>query len=254
VLARYGGDAGGCGADSLRFSGSNNQGSSWTEYRIQSTCGQEIAKRLKGFGLAAGRGGDVVVAYGLDSWDPYFEEEESRHDYTVQVARSVDFGTSFVYGAADGYSTDLPDGSVVLHDPDIKIGRSGTAHLVYGQGGKAILYKYSLRSYGTWSAKPVRLDDDVLAANVRAPRIAVSACENTSILHAAWVQSLSGTNRALYTRKVAQPGYRWSRPLKIDKPNIGTSLSGLAATGAKAFATFSSPLFGSRVWSGVTCR
>jgi hypothetical protein len=187
------------------FSSSGNHGSSWTPVKKIAAGFPEYGTWLYGFALAAGRGGNVLVAYG---WN----DENVHPFYRVQVARSADRGASFGYGIAD-QSDDFG-----LSDPDIKIGPSGTAHLVYEEQhypGTAILYKFSLPPYSTWSAAPVRLDDDVPEANLHAPHLAVSVCGQASILHAIWVQSLAVSDfpsKVLYTRKVALPGYAGPTP------------------------------------------
>jgi hypothetical protein len=176
------------------------------------------------------------------------------------VARSADHGASFLYGVAD-QSNDLS-----LRDPDIKIGPSGTAHLVYAKGsnpGSAVLYKYSYAPYGNWSAEPVRLDNSVPEANVATPQLAVGACGRASILHATWADLLNGASKVFYTRKIAQRGYAWSEPLKVGELKNGIYTNGLAAAGPKAFSIFSGRtapdpqnkwgIAGSRISSGVTC-
>lgn len=175
----------------------------------------------------------------------------------MQVARSADHGASFLYGSADQSE------SLVFGDPDIKIGPFGTAHLVYAKGsnpGRAILYKYSYAPYRSWNVEPVRLDDELAPTNVGAPRLAVGACGKASVLHATWHGSPS---EILYARKVAQPGYAWSEPLKVGTLKNGIHENGLAAAGPKAFSIFSGRtapvpqdtwgIAGSRVSSGVTC-
>jgi hypothetical protein len=244
----------------LFLTSSGNQGSSWTPGKQIAASSPFSGTFLHGFALAAGRGGNVFVTYG---WE---RELSAGNDYTLQVARSADRGASFFYGIADQYSTADPnDGSLVLSEPDIKIGPLGTAHLVYAKGynpGTAILYKFSLQPYSTWSAAPVRLDGDVPQANLRAPHLAVSVCGQASILYATWVEFMDGPSKILYTRRVAQPGYTWSNPLKVGKLN-SVFENGLAAAGAKAFSVFAGRtapdpqnkwgIAGSRISSGVTC-
>jgi hypothetical protein len=232
----------------LFFISSGNYGSNWTPAKQIAKSIPDFGTYLQGVGLAAGRKGNVFLAYG---WI-----DEFNNNNTVQVARSADHGASFLYGVAD-QSNDLS-----LRDPDIKIGPSGTAHLAYAKGtnpGIAILYKYSYAPYSNWSAEPVRLDDGVPQADVTAPSLAVGACGRASVLHASWVESLK---TILYTRKVAQRGYAWSEPLKVGKLNW-VSRNGLAAAGPKAFSIFSGRTAsdpqdkwgtaGSRILSGVTC-
>jgi hypothetical protein len=239
----------------LFFTSSGDQGSSWTPGKQIARSDPEIGINLWGFALAAGRDGNVFVAYG---WD---EELSDGHDYTLRVARSADRGASFVYGVAD-----QSDGLYSrLSNPDIEIGPLGTAHLVYAKEdyptSKAILYKYSYAPYSRWSGEPVRLDD-VPYVGLTTPRLAVGACGRASVLHATWVEYLSdnGPSNVLYTRRIAQRGYTWSDPLKVGKLNNIIFENGLAALGAKAFSVFSgrtSPkkwgMFGSRISSGVTC-
>jgi len=196
--------------------------------------------------LASGRSGRVLIAYGW--WDDAV--------YTLQLARSVDHGASFVRRIADQSDTDTFPGA------DIRIDRSGTAHLVYEKGSSnpgesTILYKTSPSPYLSWSAEPVRLDEN--GVNPSAPLLAIGACGRSSVVHATWVQP----DMILYTRKVAQAGRRWSHPLKVSRTRsnvVGYHQGGLAAAGAKAFSVFAGetqsfpwPLFGSRVWSGVSC-
>jgi hypothetical protein len=235
----------------LYFSRSADRGSSWSPSKMIAEGNSTDGTSLSGFSLAAGRGGNVLVAYGLGQ---YLDTGQS---YTVEVARSADHGASFLYGTADqsdGYS---------YPDPDIKVGPMGTAHLVYAKGenpGAAVLYKYSYAPYSAWSAEPVRLDDGLAQTKVRAPRLAVGACGEASVLHATWLESDAPDywpERILYARKVAQRGYAWSEPLKVA---MNVFSNGLAAAGPKAFSIFGrrtglnqSGILGSRISSGVTC-
>lgn len=249
----------GHGEQHVLFSSSSDQGASWNpEKEIASGSGFGEPPILHGFALAAGRKGDVFVSYGI-------EEYLSGFIYRLQVARSADHGASFLYGTADQYSSTRRDESLVLSQPDIKIGPSGTAHLVYGKGGEAILYKYSFPPYRTWSAEAVRLDDDIPGAIARSPRLAVSACGGAGVLHATWLEALEGSqpSEINYTRKVARPGYDWSEPLRVGGLKHGIYEHGLAAAGAKAFSVFSGRTapegedrwgtFGTRISSGITC-
>jgi hypothetical protein len=215
---------------------------------------------LYGFALAAGRGGNVFVAYGWEDGWPLYDQSV----YTVRVARSADHGASFIYGVAD-QNDDLDNR---LRNPDIEIGPSGTAHLVYEEQhdpGTAILYKYSYAPYSRWSGEPVRLDD-VPYVGLTTPRLAVGTCGKASVLHATWLESLDVSDfpsKVLYARKVARPGYAWSDPLKVGTLKNGIYTNGLAAAGPKAFSVFAGKtapdpqnkwgIFGSRVSSGVTC-
>ncbi len=248
----------GDGFRELNFSSSANHGSGWTPGKTIAWGDISMRTELSGLALAAGRGGNVLVAYAVGYY------LDTGYSYFVEVARSADHGASFLYGIADqgeGYGDS---------DPDIRIGPFGTAHLVYAKElnpGRAILYKYSFPPYGSWSAAPVRLDDDVAQAYVGAPRLALGACGQASILHATWREDLDlgdySPSEILYTRKVAQPGYTWSEPLKIGDLNDRIYKNGLAAAGPKAFSVFAgrtSPepqnkwgIAGSRVSSGVTC-
>lgn len=244
--------------DGRYISASTDGGASWSDARhVYLGCPGD-GKVLAGFAVAAGRAGDVLVAYGLDRWEP--GHEDLRHDYALQIARSADYGASFVHGTADRSTSD------VLSSPDITIaGERGLARLVYAKGSDAILYKKSLPPYSTWSVRPDRLNAKVPGASVHSPRLAVGACGNTSILHAAWMESIEATPydiRAIYRRKITLPKYRWSKPLQFyAKMGLGGSVQTLNAAGAKAFATFVytnyHPLFNvygsSWVWSGVTC-
>jgi hypothetical protein len=251
VLSRY---VGGGFNESILFSRSDNHGLSWSPVDEIVTTYPDSGRYFSGFALAAGRSGNVLIAYG-------WEEYRSDYDSILKVARSTDYGASFIYGNADQYSS--ADGSPALRFPDIKIGASGTAHLVYGKGygaEAAILYKFSLPPYRTWSAEPVRLDDDVPEASVTAPHLAVGTCASASILHATWLESLNGT-KIRYARRIARPGYPWSEPLKVGQLNR-VSEHGLAAAGARAFSVFSGltatdpdkwGIVGSRVSSGITC-
>ena len=118
------------------------------------------------------------------------------------------------------------------------------------------------RHTARWSAEPVRFDDDVPQADVRAPHLAVGVCAQASVLHATWV-GVSDPSKILYTRRVAQPGYAWSDPLKVGNLKNGIYTHGVAAAGPKAFSVFAGRtapdpqnkwgIIGSRVSSGVTC-
>jgi hypothetical protein len=255
-------------AQTLLFTSSGDQGASWTPGKqIAMGAPDSEGTNLTGSALAAGRGGTVLVAYG---WSQYVYSDQT-FNYAVQVARSADNGASFAYGTADRSSTSDPnDGSLVFREPDIDIGKSGTAHLVYEKGynpGTAVLYKYSFAPYGSWSAE-AELDDDVPQASLFLVRLAVGACGQASVLHVTWLESLDPDpsqfpSKVLYTRRVAQPGWAWSEPLKVGTLKNGIHTNGLAAAGPKAFSVFSgrtSPepqnkwgIFGSRVSSGVTC-
>lgn len=59
----------------------------------------------------------------------------------------------------------------------------------------------------------MRLDDAAPNTDVRSSQLAVGVCGQTSVLHATWVESHKKTDQVLYTRRVARPGYSWSRPL-----------------------------------------
>lgn len=235
------------------FASSPDQGLSWAPIKLIAVAFPDEGTDLHDVALAAGRRGNVLIAYG-------WSEVSSSFDFTLQVARSADYGASFLYGTAERYSSSVDDGSLELSQPDIKIGQLGTAHLVYDKGSNAILYKYSLPPYNTWSAAPARLDDEISAAELSEPRLAVGACGQASVLHATWVQNRTGTGNILYTRKVAQTGSAWSDPLKVGKSNYRLGGNELAGVGAKAFSIWqasvppgNSTMFGSRVWSGVTC-
>lgn len=237
----------------LYFSSSRDRGSSWTPAKQIVVAFPDEGTDLHDFALAAGRHGNVFVAYG-------WSEVPSSFIYRLQVARSTDHGNSFLYRTADEYSSATSDGSLLLTQPDIAIGLLGTAQLVYNKGSEAILYKYSVPPYKTWSAMPARLDDDVSAAELSAPRLAVGACGAASILHASWAENRPGTGRIVYTRKVAQPGYAWSDPLTVGRSNRRLGGSDLVGAGAKAFSIWEKfesagnlVIFGSRVASGVTC-
>jgi hypothetical protein len=242
------------------FSSSDNQGSSWSPVKKIAASFPEDGTWLYGFALAAGRGGNVFVAYGWEDGWPLYDQSV----YTVRVARSADHGASFIYGVAD-QNDDLDNR---LRNPDIEIGPSGTAHLVYEEQhdpGTAILYKYSYAPYSRWSGEPVRLDD-VPYVGLTTPRLAVGTCGKASVLHATWLESLDVSDfpsKVLYARKVARPGYAWSDPLKVGTLKNGIYTNGLAAAGPKAFSVFAGKtapdpqnkwgIFGSRVSSGVTC-
>lgn len=238
----------------LYFSSSADRGSRWTPVRQIAAAFPDEGTNLHGIALAAGQGGTVLLAYG-------WSEILSDYRFAVQVARSADHGATFLYGSAAQRSAATDTGRLVLSQPDIGIGRLGTAHLVYNRGGEAILYKYSLPPYRTWSATPTRLDTGISAAELSAPRLAVGACGPASILHASWVQNGTGSGAILYARKVGQTGHGWSDPLAVGSSSARLGGNQIAGAGPKAFsvwAAFSGPvgnstLFGSRVWSGVTC-
>ncbi len=237
--------------DSLIFGSSRDRGVTWTSRMIaygDSIDGTAIGDEGT---LAVGRNGNILIAY---SFYEYEDVSEIRH-YEIRVARSANYGFSFLDTIADQYrSADYDDFSVVLDEPDIKIAPLGTAHLVYKKGGKAVLYKYSLSPYTSWSAVPVRLDGSA-QGRVSTPRIAVSACGQASILHVTWMDG-----RVLYARKVAKNGYAWSRPLTIGTSNTSFGQSDLVGASAKAFAIWGKYLswndrqiLGSSVSSGITC-
>jgi hypothetical protein len=230
---------------------SSDQGLSWTSNIVAYAFIYDAD--FRGFALAAGRSGNVLVALGYEYYD---------FSYHMYVVRSTDYGVSVDYPVAD------EGNSSRLSNPDIKIGPSGTAHLVYAKGGESILYKYSYPPYSTWSSTSIRLDNNVPRANVGAPQLAMGACGQASVLHATWVESLGvlpdSSGKIVYARKVAQRGYAWSDPLKVGQLKNGIYTNGLAAAGPSAFSVFggrTSPaslnkwgIFGSRISSGVTCR
>jgi hypothetical protein len=238
---------------------SGDQGSSWTSTGVAHIF-SDGPQYYRGFALAAARKGNVLVAFGYQAGDAGYDAT-----YRVYVRRASDHGASVDPGLVIADQSD----SSLLSDPDIEIGPSGTAHLVYAKGynpGTAVLYKFSLAPYSTWSAAPVRLDDNVAQANLGAPQLAVGACGQASVLHATWLQSLAVSDfpsKVLYTRKVARPGYAWSDPLKVGTLKHGIYTNGLAAAGPKAFSVFSGRtapdpqnkwgIAGSRVSSGVAC-
>lgn len=237
--------------DGLYVSASTNEGASWSDARhVESRC-WENGEGFGRYSVAAGGEGTIIIAYVLDSWQPGHAELE--HDYTLQIAKSSDYGASFAYGTIDRFSS---NGFAGLSDPLITIAPRGLARLVYVKEEAAILYKKSPPPYDNWRAKPVRLNPKMPGESVGSPRLAVGVCGNTNILHAAWRGSAT-----FYTRKIALPGYRWSRPLQISPGFPGSSI-GLTAAGAEAFAVSNfvyfhyawwTRLYGSRVWSGVTC-
>ncbi len=242
----------------LYVSASTDEGASWSDaHLVDSVCLEDGERFAGSFSVAAGSEGNTIVAYGLDSWEPGYRE--LTHDYALQIAKSTDYGASFVYGTVDRFTSNLLE-SEGLYDPDIIIARGGMARVVYVERGEAILYKISRPPYDKWSDKPGRLNPDVTGAGVGSPSLAVGDCGSTNILHAVWSDRVNGT---LYTRKIALPGYRWSQPLQIAEIKYGFAGSGAITTsGAEGFALYSNvmgrplyttDIFGSWVWSGVTC-
>ncbi len=246
ILSNY---AGGGYQDSILFSSSADQGSSWSPVKSVITTYPDTGRTIYGFSLAAGRKGDVLVAYG---WEEY------RSDYysILKVARSTNHGGSFTYGAAD----EQP-GSRQLSVPDIKIGPLGTAHLVYLRDvntGAEVDYKFSSPPYQNWSATPVRLG---AGATVRQPLLALGGCGAATVLHATWREYVTNSTRIRYVRRLARAGSAWSAPLKVGQIN-SVFEQGLAAAGPNAFAVFSGRtstgpdkwgILGSRISSGITC-
>lgn len=238
----------------LYFSSSPDRGSQWTPVKQIAVAFPDEGTDLHDIALAAGQGGTVLLAYG-------WSEILSDYRFALEVARSTDHGATFLYGTAAQRSAATDTGRLVLRQPAIGIGPLGTAHLVYNRGGEAILYKYSLPPYRTWSATPARLDTGISAGELSAPQLAVGACGRASILHASWVQNRTGSGTILYARKVAQTGHGWSDPLAVGTSSVRLGGNQIAGAGPKAFpvwAAFSgtagnSTLFGSRVSSGVTC-
>ena len=251
---------------SLVFSRSGDRGASWNNGKTFVTDDpRDMELLLRGFAMAAGRSGHVLVAYGLYLGYPSFSE-------TVQVARSADHGASFVYGTADRYGA-TDDGSTVLSQPDIEIGPKGTAHLVYGKGEnyfsaipEAILYKYSVPPYETWRAAPIVLADNAGDLNIKLsnPRLAATACGQATVLHASWVENgTDDANNIFYTRKLLQRdgGHVWSNPLKVGTSKHEVRQNELVGAGGKAFSSWETfpvsannwSIFGSCIWSGISC-
>lgn len=236
----------------LLVANSRKPGASW-DYRAIDAGSSIDATSLGTFSLAAGRNGDVFVAY---DWEQPIANSDYI-DYLVQVAKSSDYGASFFSDTVDEFIRPNYDSSGI----DIKVAPLGTAHLVYGKGDKAILYKYSLPPYGNWFTAPVRLDSKVAGSTVWSPRIAVGACGQASVLHVTWLEKVNQTRRVVYTRRVAKNGYVWSSPMKVGGANNAVSINHLAGAGAKAFSTWetfpSSPddwtIFGSGITSGIGC-
>jgi hypothetical protein len=242
----------------LSLSSSEDHGASWTPSKRIAFAYPETSE-LEDFALAAGRRANVLVAYGWGYW-----LQDNTFLDTLRVAKSTDHGASFTYVTADQYNSN--DGSITLRDPDIEIGRRGTAHIVYRKNDyptSVILYKYSLPPYGAWSTEPVRLNDAVPELELYDPNLALGRCGDTSVLHATWGTSAS---KVIYTRRVARPGYAWTDPLTVGElkgGQYGIFANGLAAAGPRAFSIFSGRttpdppgrwgIAGSRVWSGITC-
>lgn len=204
------------------------------------------------FSWAVGHGGVILVARGF--W-------KDNSEPAVYFGKSTDQGTTITYDIVD-YDSEL-----WLDDPDIKIGSSGTAHLVYRKGD-GIFYKFSLPPYGAWSAATVRLNNDDPQGSAVEPRLAIGACALGNVLHVTWVEALDQTQPGaiLYARRVARPGYAWSEPLKVGRfiPGEWSYLAetDLAAAGSKAFAVFTKfpnprdpgAIVGSRISSGIPCQ
>lgn len=247
------------GNDHLYFARMDGDDLSWDLF---STIVSLDGATLPQANLAAGRDGAVLVTYG--------QQRALDETAVVVVARSRNRGTSFVFGNA---TTPFKSASSPTVAPDIAIGSSGKAHLVYSRSigsSRAVLYKNSVPPYKTWSPGARRLDDDDGEQYVAgSPRITASTCEDTSILHVSWVESrvtrpLEGDlHKILYTRKLEQAS-SWSYPLAVSETTefIGPYLEDLAAGRGKAFlifgsfsfASYKTQIVGSREWSGVTCR
>lgn len=75
----------------IYFTSSDDQGSSWTPHKFI----PESQQRFLGFDLAAGRSGNVLIAFA------YTYALVNPLTNKVQVARSADHGASFIYGVAD---------------------------------------------------------------------------------------------------------------------------------------------------------
>ena len=246
------------GVDHLYFARMDGDDLSWDLF---STIASLDGATLSQANLAAGRDGAVLVTYG--------QQRALDETAVVVVASSRNRGTSFVFGNATAPFRSKSSPTVA---PDVAIGSSGKAHLVYMRSvgsSYAVLYKNSVPPYKTWSTRGRRLDDDdgtQLVTN--SPRITVSTCENTSILHVSWIESTfpplpQQTHKLLYTRKLEQAS-SWSYPLTVSEtteittPNLVDLAAGrdkaFPIFGSFSFASFKTQIVGSRVWSGVTCR
>lgn len=244
-----------CGYSTVRtyLMSTVDQGKNWSApKKITETFKESFDGDWTQFSWALGRGGVILVARAF--WN------NGGPGTAIFVGKSTDSGTTIAYNVADS------DSELWLDDPDIKIGAAGTAQLVYRKGD-GIFYKFSLPPYDTWSAEPVRLDEQNPRGSPTEPRLALGACAGSSVLHVTWVERLNAAKGGVfYSRKVARPGYPWSQPLKIGTFAQGEWYefveSDLAAAGPRAFSVFTGyptppqimHVGGSRVSSGVTCE
>lgn len=241
---------------SLQFTSSGDQGKAWTAPLTIATDDPYDSISLRGFSLAAGSKGSVLIAYG---WSEYYPEPS----FTVRIARSADQGATFATGTA------AQNGVLQLSTPDIRIGPAGTAHLVYTRGpdyppgDEAVLYRYSSPPYATWSATAVRLDHGDSGVIRSSAHIAAGPCGKTSVLHATWLENPAsgGGGAVLYTRKLAQTGHVWSRPLPVGAAAAALDRNSIAAAGPGAFAVWQTvpaaadnwTIVGSRINAGIAC-
>jgi hypothetical protein len=138
---------------------SGDQGLTWTDRQVAHIF-SDGPEYYRGFALAAAQNGNVLVAFGYQAGDAGYDAT-----YRLYVRRASDHGASVDPNIVIAGQSD----SSLLSSPDIKIGPSGTAHLVYAKGGESILYKYSYPPYSTWSSTSIRLDNNVPRANGPAP-------------------------------------------------------------------------------------
>lgn len=229
-----------------------DQGKNWSApKKITETFKESFDGDWTQFSWALGRGGVILVARAF--WI------DGGPGTAIFVGKSTDSGTTIAYNVADS------DSGLWLDDPDIKIGAAGAAQLVYRKGN-GIFYKFSLPPYDTWSAEPVRLDEQNPQGSPTEPRLALGDCAESSVLHVTWLERLNATKGGVfYTRRLARTGSPWSQPLKIGAFVQGEwydlAESDLAAAGPNAFSVVTgyppppqkSGIIGSRVSSGVTC-
>jgi hypothetical protein len=210
-----------------------------------------------GYSVAGGSGGEVLVA-----WDYFHYTGIER----IVAQRSGNFGRMFdspLVAAEEVHRT--------THDPDLKIDSGGVAYIVYeaydsGAADSSIRYIYSSRApYKAW-ASPVTLSGDVPGRLFHAPAIAVEDCGRANLLHVSWLDDRTDVS---YTRKIASPGYAWSKRIRVSNPSspVGEqpALNGLASGGGNAFAIWTdrrpitdpnkdrTNVYGSRITSGVDC-
>jgi hypothetical protein len=244
--------------DIISIARSADRGRSWFPQRNLE--GIDNVMGTSGSSIAAGRGGEVLIAWRFWYCDRLCEDE-------IQIRRSNDHGASF-----QRY-TIAPH---VAGETALAFGIGGTAHLVYsvfqadGPVEKGIYYTYSTKApYTSWSA-PRTLNDELSGNNYHAPALTVSRCgEDTSVLHAAWLDDRAGVGKfnVYYTRKVAKTGKPWSPNLRVSPtspvifddfpafiPTIAAgSGTALGVWGQRRWNTPPRPVWASRIAPGVSC-